>query len=91
MYNCKNKISPSIFHSLYSTKIPSNYSLRSNQLLTLNKPINKYKISDFGIHFRGPSLWNNIILNKLKNNLSFYSFKRKLKLIITKLDILDYF
>ena len=91
MFKCKLGISPKIFQDLFTYK-PHNRNLLRSQFLL--EPIIKSKIEEFSICYRGPHLWNKIIvqnqdLSKL-DNLS--SFKSKIKSYISSFCIAkDYF
>ena len=78
MFKCKQSLSPKIFHDLFTFKPPNKYTLRSHFLV---EPPVKSKIEEFSISYRGPHLWNKIIIiNQALSNIGTLSlFKNKVK------------
>ena len=77
MFKCKLDISPKIFLNLFTFR-KNKYTLRSQFLI---EPPIKSKIEEFSISFRGPHLWNKIViqtptLSKIEN---LALFKNKIK------------
>ena len=66
MLKCKLGILPKIFQDLFTYK-PHNQNLLKSQ--SLLEPIIKSKIEEFSICYRGPHLWNKIIVQKGKGIL----------------------
>ena len=60
MFKCKLSISPKIFLNLFTPKPLNKYVLRQRYLI---EPMIKSKIEEFSIHYRGPHLWNNIVVH----------------------------
>ena len=93
MFKCKLNISPKVFRTLFTVKPPNKYTLRSQFLI---EPLVKNKVEEFSISFRGPHLWNKIIIpmpNFLNFEIASLSlFKKNLKHHISSLfDIKKYF
>ena len=91
MFKCKLGISPRIFRSLFTFKPQSRYNLRTQFLI---EPTIKSKLEEFIISFRGPNLWNRIIIsNPTLSNLEIaFIFKNKLKSYISSsCEAKDYF
>ena len=92
MYKCKNKVVPQIFTSLYNIKTYNDYRTRSYGKLV--EPFCKIKLTEYSISFRGPKLWNELIVSNFPNihAIPIAAFKKKIKSIISMLDnVLDYF
>ena len=79
IFNCKNRTTAFVFHNLYTLKLPNKYSLRTDTLLSI--PLKRTKFGQFSIYFRGPYLWNEILVKKtFICNLEYYPlFKNRLK------------
>ena len=79
IFKCKNRTAPFVFHNLYTLKLPSKYSLRTSNVLSM--PLKTTKFGQSSIHFRGPYLWNKILAQKtFIFNLEYYPlFKNRLK------------
>ena len=56
MFKCKKKISPPIFHDLFTPKPKCN--IRSRGKLT--EPFYRKKRTQFNIDYHGPHLWNEL-------------------------------
>lgn len=92
MYKCKYNLCPPIFKELYKQKPRNKYQLRRND--PVYEPLCRPNLDKFCIAFRGPSLWNKIVLDNFdfSDNPSFLSFKVELKEIIFSLEnIMCYF
>ena len=79
MHKCKIGLIPSIFQNIFTLQPVNKYVTRSRP--SLIKPLCKTKFEQFNITFRGPHLWNNLIVNspKLNNIDHFPLFKMKIK------------
>ena len=80
MYKCKNNLSPLISRDLYTVKPENKYTLRGEG--NLFEPLCKKSSSQFCITFRGPHIWNKVILKNNKhiaNYTNFSLFKHHLK------------
>ena len=91
MYRCKLNLSPKIFNSLYTFKPPNKYTLRSKLLI---EPVIKSKVEEFSLAFRGPHLWNKIIVvNPTLSVIEKFSlFKKEIKTYIFQFcEAKDYF
>ena len=86
MFKCKNYLSPNVFINLCSIKPINKYTLRNDK--NLKEPFCQTKFEQFFISYRGPSLWNKIVLPNFDFSLkwTFSSFKRKLKKIIFSIE-----
>ena len=92
IFKCKNKETPQIFENIYNIKDFNNNSIRCYGKLV--KPFCRMKLTEFSISFRGPKLWNEIVISKLLITLdiSFDAFKKYIKSTISDIDnVLDYF
>ena len=79
MYKCKDKLCPSIFNDIYMTKPKNKYSMRDNK--SLYEPLCRTNLSQFCISYRGPHLWNKIVLPLFSslNEYTYSTFTSKLK------------
>ena len=78
MFNCKSETAPLIFHNLLTIKPRNRYTIRATNML--REVFCCRKFSEFKIPFRGPHLWNKLIVQNNTKNL--IPFKRKLKDLI---------
>ena len=87
MLKYKNKACPKAFENLFTLKPKNKYQLeRSCTLLEL---FCKSKFSRLCINYRGPHLWNTIVLSQntdLEHPTTLKSFKEKLKAYLFTLD-----
>lgn len=60
MYKCKNNLCPSIFNDIYVMKPKNKYTMRNNK--SLYEPPCRTNFNKFCISYRGPYLWNKIII-----------------------------
>ena len=91
MFTCKVYISPVIFSDIFKSKPPNKYTMRNQYLV---EPKIKTKFEEFSISFRGPRLWNKIVIpnSNLVNLEHLLLFKHRIKAFLLGFkDILDYF
>ena len=62
MFKCKNKACPKAFENLFTLKPKNKYQLKRS--CTLLEPFCKSKFSQLCINYRGPHLWNTIVLSQ---------------------------
>ena len=86
IFKCKYRTMPFAFHTLYTLKPSSKYSLRTGNVLSI--PLKRTKFGQFSIYFRGTYLWNKILAQKtFICNLEYYPlFKNRLKEAIFSLN-----
>ena len=86
MYKCKNASCPSILCDLYTPKPKNKYVLRDEGFLL--EPNCKTKFAQLCINYRGPHIWNTLILQKydISHCTSYPLFKLKLKEYLLALD-----
>jgi hypothetical protein len=90
VYLWRNNLSPTAFNSIFKLKPNNKYDMRNINFL--NEPFCHTKFNQFCIAYRGPHLWNNIVLLNFDQPTSFYLFKLYLKKRIFSLkNILRYF
>ena len=80
MFKCKNKPCPKAFESLFTLKPKNKYQLKRS--CAPFEPFCKSKFNQLCINYRGPHLWNTIILNRntdLEQSATLKFFKEKLK------------
>ena len=62
MFKNKNKACPKAFENLFTLKPKNKFQLKRS--CTLLEPFCKSEFSQLCINYRGPQLWNTIVLNK---------------------------
>ena len=80
MYKYKNNLLPQVFSNIFTSAVSQKYNLRSNTNHNYHLSRVKSQLSKFSIIIQGPSLWNQLENNSLKNLKSTFSFKRQIKL-----------
>ena len=76
MFKCKSNTCPKAFEILFAFKPKSKYQLKRSCTLC------KYKFSQLCITYRGPHLWNTIVLSQntdLEQSATLKIFKEKLE------------
>ena len=98
MFKCKNKDCPKAFENLFTLKPKSKYQLKRSR--SLLEPFCKIKFSQLSITYRGPRLWNTIVLSQntdLEQSTTLKVFKEKklilkgLRLIFSLLTMLHFY
>ena len=87
MFKCKNKACPKAFENVFTLKPKNKYQLKRS--CTLLEPFCKSKFSQLCINYRGPHLWNTIVLSQntdLEQSITLKLFKEKLKAYLFTLD-----
>ena len=80
MFKCNNKACPKAFENLFTLKPKNKYQLKRS--CTLLEPFRKTKFSQPCINYRGPHLWNTIVLSQntdLVQSRTLKRFKGRLK------------
>ena len=91
MFKCKSKACSKAFESLYTLKPKIKYQLKRSY--TLFEPFCKSKFSQLCKNYRGPHLWNTIVLSQntdLEESTTLKVFKEKLKAYIFILDVVAF-
>ena len=85
MYKCKNEMCPPALRDLYNPRPRNKYILREKDALF--EPFCRNSFSQFCITYRGPYLWNKIVLSKnvLSHSSNYSLFKNKLREVILSL------
>ena len=87
MFKYQSKAYPKAFENVFTLKPKNKYQLKRSS--TLLKPFCKSKFSQVCINYRGPHLWNTIVLSQytdLKQSTTLKIFKEKLKTYLSTLD-----
>ena len=87
MFKCKSKACPKAFENLFTLKPKNKYQLKRS--CALLEPLCKSKFSQLCINYRGPYLWNTIVLSQntnLEQSTTLKVFKEKLKAYLFTLD-----
>ena len=66
MYKCKQKLNPPVFRNIFTHRTKSKYALRNEY--SIQEPLCRTNFSQYCISYRGPYLWNKIVISK---NLTF--------------------
>ncbi len=82
MFKCRENLLPNVLQNLYCMKPKNKYNLRINN--NLIAPFCHKSKDQFFVSYRGPYLWNKIVLPNFdfSTQLTFASFKQKLKKIV---------
>ena len=87
MFKCKNKACPKAFENLFTLKPKNKYQLKRS--CTLLERFCKSKFRKLCINYRGPHLWNTIVLSQntdLEQSITLKLFKERLKAYLFTLD-----
>ena len=91
MFKCKNKACPKAFENVFTLKPKNKYQLKRS--CTLLQPFCKSKFSQLSTNYRGPHLWNTIVLSQntnLEQSITLKLFKDS-RLIFSLLTILHFY
>ena len=92
MFNYKNKGYPKAFKNLFTLKPKNEYQLKRSY--TLLEPFFKSKFSQLCINYRGPHLWNTIILSQnadLEQSTTLNFFKENVQTFFSLLKLLHFY
>ena len=66
MYKCKQNLNPPVFRNIFTHRTKTKYALRNEY--SIQEPLCRTNFSQYCISYRGPYLWNKIVISK---NLTF--------------------
>ena len=92
MFKCKNKVCPKAFENLLTLKPKNKYQLKRS--CTLLEPFCKSKFSQLCINYRGPHIWNTIVISQntdLVQSTTLKVFKENLRLIFSLSTMLHFY
>ena len=90
MYKCKQNLNPAVFRNIFTHRTKAKYALRNEY--SIQEPLCRINFSQCCISYRGPYLWNKILISKkltFSNSDSFQAFKRELKQFLLSVELND--
>ena len=88
MYKCKQNLNPPVFRNIFTHRTKTEYALRNEY--SIQEPLCRTNFSQYCISYRGPYLWNKIVISK---NLTFgdsdslQAFKCELKRFLLSVEL----
>ena len=85
---CKQNLNPAVFHNIFTHRTKTKYALRNEN--SIQEPLCRTNFSQYCISYRGPYLWNKIVISK---NLTFgdsdslQAFKCELKRFLLSVEL----
>ena len=80
MYKCKQNLNPPVFRNIFTHRTKTKYALRNES--SIHEPLCRTNFSQHCISYRGPNLWNKIVISKyltFRDSDSLQAFKCELK------------
>ena len=80
MYKCKQNLNPAVFRNIFTHRAKTKYALRNEY--SIQEPLCRTNFSMYCISYRGPYLWNKIVISKnltFSDSYSLQAIKCKLK------------
>ena len=62
MYKCKQNLNPPVFRNIFTNRTKTKYALRNKY--SIQEPLCRTNFSQYCISYRGPYLWNKIVISK---------------------------
>ena len=90
MYKCKQNLNPPVFCNIFTHRTKTKYALRNEY--SIQEPLCQTNFSQCCISYRGPYLWNKILISKkltFSDSDSFQAFKRELKQFLLSVELND--
>ena len=84
MYKHFNKKLPALFSSYFKRSCDVHLHNTRQASSYYQLPIVRTKYCELSIHFRGPSIWNNIMKNKVNPYVTIDTFKKKIKELLLR-------
>ena len=87
-YNCKQNLNPPVFRNIFTHRTKTKYALRNEY--SIQEPLCRTNFSQYCISYRGPYLWNKLVISK---NLTFgdsdslQAFKCELKRLLLSVEL----
>ena len=66
MQKCKQNLNPPVFRNIFTDRTKTKYALQNEN--SIQEPLRRTNFSQYCISYRGPYLWNKIVISK---NLTF--------------------
>ena len=83
MYKCKQNLNPLVFRNIFTRGTKTKYALQNEN--SVQEPLCRTNCSQYWISYRGPYLWNKIVISKkltFSDSDFFQAFKRELKRLL---------
>ena len=90
MYKCKQNLNPPVFHNIFTRRAKFKYALQNEN--SIQEPLCRTNFSQYCISYRGPNLWNKIVISKkltFSDSDSLQAFKRELKRFLLSVELND--
>ena len=90
MYKQKHNLNPPVFRNIFTNRTKTKYAPRNGN--SIQEPLCRTNFSQCCISYRGPYLWNKIIISKnltFSDSDSLQAFKRELKRFLLSIELND--
>ena len=90
IYKCRQNLNPPVFRNIFTHKTKTKYALRNEN--SIQEPLCRTNFSQYCISYRGPNLWNKMVISKkliFSDNDSLQAFKRELKRFLLSVELND--
>ena len=88
MYKCKQNLNPPVVRNIFTHRTKTKYALRSEN--SIQEPLYRTNFSQYCISYRGPYLWNEIVISKnltFSDSDSLQAFKCELKRFLLSVEL----
>ena len=88
VYKCKQNVNPPVFRNIFTHRTKTKYVLRNEN--SIQEPLCRTNFSQYCISYRGPYLWNKIVISKsltFSDSDSLQVFKCKLKRFLLTVEL----
>ena len=88
MYKCKQNLNPPVFRNIFTHRTKTKYPLRHEN--SIQETLCRTTFSLYCISYRGPYLWNKIVISKnltFSDSDSLEAFKRELKRFLLSIQL----
>ena len=88
MYKCKQNLNPPVFRNIFTHRTKTKYALQNEY--SIQGPLCRTNFSQYCISYRGPYLWNKIVISKnltFGNSDSLQAFKCELKQFLLSVEL----
>ena len=88
MYKCKQNLNPPVFRNIFTHRTKTKYALRNEY--SIQEPLCRTNFSQYCISYRGPYLWNKIVISKkltFGDSDSLQTFKCELKRFLLSVEL----
>ena len=88
MYKCKQNSNPPVFRNIFTHRTKTKYALRNKK--SIQEPPCRTNFGQYCISYRGPNLWNKIVISKyltFSDSDSLQAFKCELKRFLLSVEL----